>query len=237
MDTGGVQLHPLRPTGQVTARLVGGEPEYEIEARQAYDAISVEHLPSLSELRRAELIYHGSLCIREETSLGALTFLRKTLESPVLIDVNLRAPWWNREEITQRLRGADWVKMNREEAGLLTQLPVTTDKLLSAALANIRERLGIGTVVVTLGEAGSVAVGPGGVHRAAALPLDAIVDPVGAGDAFSAVLAIGVHGQWPIETTLQRANDFAGELCKVRGATSEDPEMYSRHLRRWTNAG
>lgn len=61
-------------------------------------------------------------------------------------------------------------------------------------------------------------------------------DTVGAGDAFSAVLAMGIHGAWPVPLILARAVGFAAELCGVQGAIIRDPDLYSRHLEEWGGA-
>lgn len=67
-------------------------------------------------------------------------------------------------------------------------------------------------------------------------PVGATVDTVGAGDAFSAVLALGIHRGWPMDTTLARAAEFAGEICRIRGATIQDRALYHRYLERWNHA-
>lgn len=236
MTTSGVQIHPTRPTGRVTARLDDGEPRYEIEAGQAYDAISREGLPPSPELARVHLLYHGSLGIREGSSRGTLEYLRHATHVPTLLDVNLRDPWWSRRVVSSHLRGTECVKMNREEAEILTGQPLRNMAQLLTGAQSLRSRFEIGTLVVTLGAEGVVAVSAEGVHHREAPHRSNVVDPVGAGDAFSAVLALGIHDGWALETTLQRAAEFASELCRVRGATLEDPGLYADYTRRWTDA-
>ncbi len=236
LDTSGVQSHPTRPTGRVTARLQGDQPHYEIEARQAYDAMSVESLPGPRLLGRATLLYHGSLSLREDASAATLAFLRKGLGIPTFVDVNLRDPWWSMERTPVQIRGADWVKMNREEAGLLSRRPVTDSREILEAAEALRDRLEIRSLVVTLGSEGAMAVTDDEVLHQEAREISDTVDTVGAGDAFSAILALGVHRGWPLAMILSRASAFAGELCRIRGATSDDPELYSRYSERWDHA-
>jgi fructokinase len=236
LDTSGVQSHTTRPTGRVTARLQGDQPHYEIEARQAYDAMSVESLPGPRLLGRATLLYHGSLSLREDASAATLAFLRKGLGIPTFVDVNLRDPWWSMERTPVQIRGADWVKMNREEAGLLSRRPVTDSREILEAAEALRDRLEIRSLVVTLGSEGAMAVTDDEVLHQEAREISDTVDTVGAGDAFSAILALGVHRGWPLAMILSRASAFAGELCRIRGATSDDPELYSRYSERWDHA-
>lgn len=236
MDTSGVQTRPDRPTGRVTAHLVEGEPRYEIEAGQAYDDVRVDGLPPFPTLAEASLLYHGTLALREEPSAEALSFLKRHLDAQVLVDVNLRAPWWDRDSTLRHVRGSDWLKVNREEAGLLGGSPVSTEEELRSTTESLRDNLEVGTLVVTLGSEGVLGLEKGGVARCEAPDLGEIVDTVGAGDAFSAVLLVGMHRRWPLDLLLERAAGFAAELCQIRGAIPSDPGLYARHLRRWENA-
>ena len=236
MDTSGVQVHPSRPTGRVTAHLDGDQPHYDIEARQAYDAIAVETLPHLRDGGAPSLLYHGTLGLREATSASTLAFLRRTLETPTLVDVNLRDPWWDMRSTPHQIRGSSWVKLNREEAGRLSEHPVSSFDEIMEAVAILRARLDLGSLIVTMGAEGSLAATMAGVTRQEARTVADTVDTVGAGDAFSAVVALGIHHRWPKGLILERASDFAGELCRIRGAIPEDAGLYERYLRRWNRA-
>jgi fructokinase len=236
METAGIQLHTSRPTGRVTARFEGGEPVYEIEANQAYDDVTRKGLPPDQELREGHLLYHGSLALREAGSMATCEHLRRATELPTLVDVNLRTPWWNRSGVLRLMEGADWVKLNREEAALLSGIGVEKAEEMVEPAEALRESLGIGTLVVTLGAEGAIALSPRGPQWQAAPTVTDGIDPVGAGDAFSAILALGVRGDWPVEVTLARAVAFAADLCRIRGATTDDRDLYSRHLRRWDHA-
>ena len=53
-----------------------------------------------------------------------------------------------------------------------------------------------------------------------------LVDTVGAGDSFSAVMIAGIIKQWPLQVTLDRALAFAAKICQIRGATTMDKRFY-----------
>lgn len=236
MDLDGVQLHPSRPTGRVTAHTEDGEPSYDIEAEQAYDAVTVERLPRTGIMGSGDLLYHGTLALREETSSDTLGYIRDNYSLPTLVDVNLRDPWWEREDVLTRLQGTTWVKLNREEARLLGQASRTVDKDPEIVGQMIRREYAIPNLILTLGSGGSMALTSTGIFRQGATKVEGGVDTVGAGDAFSAVAALGIHHEWPVDQILVRAGDFAADICKIQGATSDDPEIYSRHRRRWGHA-
>jgi fructokinase len=174
--------------------------------------------------------------VREETSARSLAYLKTHSQVPTLVDVNLRDPWWALEKTSAQIREVEWAKLNREEVVLLGDRPVGTRKDLVAVARQLREKLEIGALVVTMGADGALALDDGGIVDAAAPNLPEVVDTVGAGDAFTAVLALGIHHAWPLDLTLQRASEFAGEICRIRGAIPPDSQLYSRHLRRWVHA-
>ena len=60
-----------------------------------------------------------------------------------------------------------------------------------------------------------------------------VVDTVGAGDAFTAVVLAGLISGWPIAITLTHTQTFANAICAVRGATVRDRGFYERHTVKW----
>jgi fructokinase len=222
----GLQFDPDHPTGRVTVTLEGSEPSYEIVADCAYDFIAPEALPTVDP----GLIYHGSLALRNPVSEAALRALKFAANVRIFVDVNLRPPWWHRERVLDLLRGADWVKLNRDELNLLGN--GVGDDLAAAEV--FRDTYGLEYLVVTLGADGAVAVAAGSdpVRVTPQSEMHA-VDAVGAGDAFAAVLVLGLQRGWPLATTMERAQAFASELVQRRGATLSDPGLYRSLSEQW----
>jgi ribokinase len=129
----------------------------------------------------------------------------------------------------------DYLTPNEIEAGLLTGREVRSPDDAEAAGRALVAR-GVSTVVVTLGAAGAVAVGPTGAVRVHGFPVDAI-DTVGAGDAFSGALAASLAAGAPIEDALLVANAAGGLTCTRRGAVDAMPtreevlDLMTRHHR------
>jgi ribokinase len=115
----------------------------------------------------------------------------------------------------------DYLTPNEIEAGLLTDREVRSPADAEATGRALVAR-GVSTVVVTLGEAGAVAVGAGGTVRVPAFPVEAI-DTVGAGDAFSGALAASLAAGAPIEDALLVASATGGLTCTRRGAVDAMP--------------
>ena len=81
----------------------------------------------------------------------------------------------------------------------------------------------MGTVIITLGEAGAlVCDGASAVHFEA-FPVDAI-DTTGAGDAFNGALAVGLSAGGTLEQVIPLASAAAALTCTRRGAQDALPD-------------
>jgi fructokinase len=228
LDPAGIQIDPERPTGQVAVRIDDGEPRFDILADQAYDRIE----PLAEPPHDIGLLYHGTLAVRHPGSRTALARLREAIAAPVFVDVNLRDPWWDLPTVAEALDVARWCKLNADE---LARLAGPGDP--TRAAARLIARHGLEQVFVTLGAAGAFALGSGGDLYCVA-PTDdiAVIDTVGAGDAFAATVIAGLLGDWPVASTLQRAQRLASAVCGLRGALSRDAGFYRDVLARWNEA-
>jgi fructokinase len=59
-----------------------------------------------------------------------------------------------------------------------------------------------------------------------------VVDTLGAGDAFASILCIGYLQGWELGSINKTANEFAGEICKIRGALPEDDSLYEKYKKK-----
>jgi fructokinase len=239
-----LQRDPHYPTGTVQVTIDQGEPAYEILADQAYDFIAKQQLDVAAQYR---VIYHGTLALRNSVSKQTLqsiigdpprqfpTGLRHTdhpwqYKGKVFIDVNLRAPWWDQASVCQYLDQADWVKLNQQELLLLSPEQNTIQTMMRLFL----EQHQLEVLVVTCGSFGARAINNSGEFITVAPPLDlSIADTVGAGDAFSAVLLLGLQRGWPLQLIMERAQLFASALVGQRGATVQDLNFYRPLIAAW----
>lgn len=232
MDLSGLQRDDMRPTGRVLIELQDGQPTFEILADQAYD-----HIDPSGALRAstggpaADLIYHGTLALRDPASRAALEALAGAHRVRRCVDLNLRDPWWDARMVDEVMRGADWLKLN--DAELRTACGAAGDAALAPLADALRARYGIGVLVVTCGADGAFVIGPEGRVDGRAPRVERIADTVGAGDAFSAVSLAGLRAGWDPATTLERALDFAAWICTVRGATVSDRSVYAEYRKKW----
>jgi fructokinase len=227
MDVSGLQRDRLHPTGIVQVSIEQGEPSYAIVPEQAYDFIAANELPTNNP---DGLLYHGSLALRHEVSKRALAALKQQHRGKLFMDVNLREPWWHKADILALIDDADWVKLNHHELQALQ--PESAD--LEATMHRFLTAHKLEGLIVTRGEQGALAINAAG-QSAQVTPTQTVevVDTVGAGDAFASVLMLGIHLDWPLQLTLERAQAFASALVGRRGATVQDIQFYQPFVQSW----
>lgn len=227
LTTANLQVDSKHPTGHVVVSLDNNEPSYAILDDQAYDFIAVEDL-RVSDAYA--IVYHGSLALRHDLSKQTLRHLLKNHRGKVFVDVNLRSPWWHTERLDEWLHHADWLKLNSDELRQL--LPEAED--ITTAMRRMLTHYKLQLIVVTLGSEGALALTEDGelvsVHPPTPLLL---IDTVGAGDAFSAVLLLGLYSGWSLSLTMERAQAFACALLGQPGATVQNIDFYRSFSDSW----
>jgi fructokinase len=226
MDTGALGTDPDHPTGTVRIRMEGGLHSFEIPEGQAFD-----HIPVPAGLPDSvALLYHGSLALRDPGSQASLEALTAAARAPAFLDVNLRDPWWDAASVQAMMAHARWVKLNDDELDVLQ--PEGGDA--AARARALLGRHGIEVLFLTKGADGAEAFTAADGHaEVAPQPATVVVDTVGAGDAFATVLVLGTISGWPLQQTLERAQEFASAVVGLRGATTRDRGFYQQFRDAW----
>lgn len=221
MDASGIQIDNQYPTGQVKISLKGDSPQYEILSDQAYDFISPQKL----SLEGSGPLYHGSLIERSPVSAETLRSLHRQCQGFLFIDLNLRSPWWKKETVRASLTSCRWLKMNDEEFSILFGEMSPQD---------LFQQLDLEMLLVSRGGHGALSVTKEGLCEVVPEFNVEIVDTVGAGDAMSAVILLGLNQGWSPQRLLESASRFASRICSQRGATLSDKSIYDSFLREWS---
>ena len=223
MGTQAIQIDSAHQTGQVEVTIIANEPHYSITPNCAYDFISAEVIENLPG---SEILYHGTLGVRNSVSRDCLVrIVRQDLS--VFLDVNLRSPWWQRQEVFDWLEQARWVKMNEDE---LQQLGFAAADICES-MYKLQTRFQVEQLIVTQGAKGAIVMAAdGSFYQETPASVSRIVDTVGAGDGFSALFIHGLRAGWSIEQTLTVAQQFAGKVIGLRGATAMEPGFYQEFL-------
>ena len=224
MCTQSIQIDPVHQTGQVEVDLIENEPHYTITPNCAYDFISAEVMKNLPD---SGILYHGTLGLRNSISRGCLARLAQQPELSVFLDVNLRSPWWQRQEVFDWLEQARWVKLNEHE---LQQLGFVSSDICES-MHKLQAQFQLEQLIVTQGAKGAIVLAAdGSLYQKTPASVNHIVDTVGAGDGFSALFIHGLRAGWPILKTLTVAQKFAGKVIGLRGATATEPVFYREFL-------
>lgn len=227
LDPNWVQRHPKAATGNVSVTLdQHGVPTYEIVENVAYDFINFEELPPMEP----EMVYFGSLIQRTAGGRERLHDYLKTLPNETLrfYDVNFRTGCVSKEIVIPSLEQTDVLKLNDEElpmVGKLTGSTLAGDDLVDWLMKHFSIR----TLALTRGAAGCVLYCDGKKFEEPPGPLkkEDIVDTVGAGDSFAAMLAQGVLSGMAPQQILKHATLLAETVCTVSGAVPDDPAIYA----------
>ncbi|WP_029918392.1 PfkB family carbohydrate kinase [Pelobacter seleniigenes] len=225
LDTSAIQLDPDHETGQVWVAEQAGQPSYTIRENQAYDHIQPVSCKGDQDTV-FNLIYHGTLALREENNRNTLAKITAELQSPIFVDLNLRQPWWQPEIVQTALQNATWAKMSLDELREVTAFSGIDMSSLAAAAKTVTARYRLKTLFITDGENGSYCWQDGAMDYQAALEHHSFKDSVGAGDAFTAVCILGLLNGWPTKLSLARAAAFAAAICGERGALPSDEALY-----------
>ena len=137
---------------------------------------------------------------------------------------------WQKKFVLELADDADWVKLNEEE---LRQLGGGAGDYRAQAHEFLRTH-NLQGLVVTLGAKGAIGLtDDGGCAEVAPVRTLDVVDTVGAGDAFTSVLILGITLAWPLEETMQRAQQFASLMVAQQGATVHDLAFYQSMITDW----
>jgi fructokinase len=227
MDLSGLQLDSEHPTGVVNVNFINNEPHYEIVENSAYDFIQSSRLPSL---QKDAILYHGTLALRSQSCVETLQKIKADISPSIFLDVNLRTPWWNLKSVELLLKEISWLKLNEDELSLIVPQESNTENRIKYLLSTFP----LNYITLTQGKAGAISFQSNGDRESIApSQTTSVIDTVGAGDAFSSVLVLGIVKNWEISKTLVRAQEFASAIVGIQGATTQDQSFYQSFLRSW----
>ena len=221
----GLQRDASRATGRVSVHeQAGGGHRFEIHADAAWDHLDAAAARTAVAEAGASIAYFGSLAQRHPVSRAALRALVKPFAGLRLLDLNLRPGTDTPQLAGESLMLADWVKVNDEELARLAGW-FDAPEGEAAQVGALMDRFALQRLVLTRGAAGWRFYGPGGAPLAqgAGEPQPRLVDTVGAGDAFTALLLAGLALRRDLPAALALANRYAAFICGQRGPLPAEP--------------
>jgi fructokinase len=223
-----IQIDDTHPTGTVKVKLdQSGTPQFDIISDVAYDYIKFVPEYHSALTNAAQMIYFGSLVQRSKAGCENLqTFLSLgASETSNFYDINLRPGCFNNAIVEKSLQKTHILKLNADELEKLKQmLALKIDN--EEFVYHLMETRSIKSVSLTKGESGSDLFTVHGSFTSKPAEAIKVVDSVGAGDAYAAMLAAGLLKKWRPEEILERASLFASRVCEIKGAIPESANFY-----------
>ena len=219
LGTQHVALDTQHPTGTVSVELdESGIPNYIIHEGAAWDYM--QPAPELLKLAEScDVVCFGSLAQRSPVSRATiLQFLDTTRAGCMRVfDINLRQSYYDTETIRESLRRADVLKLNDEELPIVAKLLSVSDSE-SDVLMHLLSEFDLDVIALTRGGEGSVLRTPTEESVHPGVPCAHTEDTVGAGDCFTARLAMGLVRGEPLDVINDQANRLASYVCSRKGA-------------------
>lgn len=220
IDTSLIQSIPDAPTGAVLVSVdAAGKPGFTIQPDAAWDRLTWS--ASLEDsIERFDAVYFGTLSQRSACSRSTI---RRALDTARahgvmrVLDVNLRAPFYDATLLHESLGLASVLKLSDEELpAVAAACAISPTSTTSEALAQLCHRFSLTSVAMTRGADGAILLANGKLWEQPGIPVT-VIDTVGAGDAFTAALVTGLLESIPPPAILRRACETASAACAHAG--------------------
>jgi fructokinase len=213
-----VEVDPDAPTGTVGVDLdPTGQPTYTIHEDVAWDRL--EGGTGLRFVTDVDAICFGTLAQRTERARRSIhsVLAAAPREALRILDVNLRQNYFSPTILKQSLALANVLKLNEDELRYFTE-QFHLSGGVNSQLDQLATQYDLHTIALTRGERGSVLYSKGSIVEHQGIKGD-VVDTIGAGDSFTAALAMGLLARWPLEQISNVASEVAAFVCSSPGAT------------------
>ena len=215
-----IQINPGYPTGTVNVFFDEFKnPDYEIIKDVAYDFVTFcENLERL--ILQVDCICFGTLAQRNSVSKHTLQKLLQHFKGKYrFYDLNLRKDCYSTEIIISSLKNADILKLNKQEANKLNDLLQLNKNGLVEICMELINSYQLQYCVITLEECGSLAVSVSGeVVYNPGFKIK-LIDPLGAGDAFSAGFVDALLRGKSLKEASESGNRLGALIATKKGAT------------------
>lgn len=226
-----VQVDSVAPTGTASVMVDhSGIPRFTFQENVAWDHLAAS-APMLEVVQAADAVCFGSLAQRGAVSRAAIQRLLAGVPSEAfrIFDVNLRDAFYSRAVVEQSLGLANVLKLNSDELAILSQL-FSMDGAPRKQIQSLAERFRLKVIALTRGHEGSLIYAQGVWSEQFPEPTP-VVDTVGAGDSFTAALAMGLLTGMKLKDMHSFANEIAAFVCSQAGATPALPQTFRSKCR------
>ena len=224
VNTDRIQVLKEYPTGVVHVELTeSGLPTFTIGENAAWDNWDWNQAVE-EKVLDADAVYFGTLGQRGKSAREGI---RRALEigrtNKILriLDINLRAPFYDDDLIRDSIALCSVLKLSDEELDRVCQACGLSHHASQVEnLATIHQQYELDLVVMTQGSKGVTLLSPEGITEQLGVPTT-VVDTVGAGDSFTASMTLGLLEDKNYAEILADACEVAAGVCSHAGAVPD----------------
>lgn len=224
VDTSTVAQSEERPTGTVEIELdAEGAAQYEFAADVAWDALRwSDALARAAD--EADVVCYGTLGQRSKVSKTTIQrFLKRTTDDCLCVfDINLRQHFYSEALIRDSLDCANILKLNDEELPVLSSSCGLSGSE-TAVMEQVRDRHNLRLVALTRGAKGAILLTEDSLSECDGFAVE-VKDTVGAGDAFTAAMTLGLLMGHELGRINEHACRVAAFVCSQDGAAPKLPD-------------
>ncbi|MBK8392467.1 MAG: carbohydrate kinase [Saprospiraceae bacterium] len=216
MDIRYIQVGQTHLTGVVKVNLDNAQNvSYKIIAPVAWDYIGFD-LDAQEIVAESAAFVFGSLAARSEQTFETLKAYLKVAKNKIL-DINLRYPNYDKPVLEFLLQNTDLLKINEEELVILSDYFLQSNDLENQ-VKELSQKYEIPIICVTLGANGAVLFQNNQFYDFGGFRVE-VVDTIGSGDSFLAMLISHQLSQKSIQETLENACAVGALVAQTSGAT------------------
>lgn len=221
IETDLVQRDLDAPTGSVGVSVdAAGKPTFTIHEGSAWDRIEWNR-DLETRASSADAVYFGTLGQRSEVSRRTIRRCLETAKNSgvlIVVDINLRAPFYDTAMIRESIQLASILKLSDDELiEVCLACDIPANESANSLLRSLIDSQGLDLVIMTLGAKGAALVTSDGIVEQPGIPT-IVRDTVGAGDAFTAAFILGLLRGKSHEQNLFDACSIAAAACSHSGA-------------------
>lgn len=227
-NTKHIYIDKKYPTGTVKVRINDDRtPQFTISPECSYDYITLNDADINLIENETDVLYFGTLSTRSEISRNTIQSLFGKPDIKYFCDLNLRHNFYTKALIEKTLLTCNVLKINQDELDKLKQFFVI-QQFNNRAIEQLIKEFDIDLIGLTLGENGAELYTKSETNHYKTEVIN-LVDTLGAGDAFAAILCLGYLNKMPIAEINKLSNEFAAEICIINGALPENDSIYTKY--------
>ncbi len=224
ISTSLIQVDEVHPTGIAKVQLNKNKiPSFNIVPDSAYDFITLTD-SNEKIVKDSKILYAGTLAQRNHISKNTIQKLMNS-SAKVFCDINLRQDYYDTELIKFCLNKTNILKLNFDELQIINKITGNESTDLIKSSEQLLKKYSFDLLCITVGDDGSYIFDENKFYHTKHRT-ENVVDTVGAGDAFSAILCIGYIKKMPVEKINELASIFAAKICTIEGALPNDDSIY-----------